>query len=116
MLLVALILVAILAIASGVATLMLGELKLSQEVPKSLRAYYAAETGIERSLYDERYGGGASDIGNPPVCSPGSGAVCLSDSEICYSLDVEVTGNSTAIKSYGCYRDVRRAIDVSWEL
>lgn len=115
LLLTLLILVSVLAIALGVVALMMGELKMSQEVPKSLKAYYAAEAGIERALYDERRGGGAVDIGDPPDCDSGSGAVCLSGSEVCYSIDAKTTGSSTTITSYGCYKGTRRAIDVSWE-
>lgn len=113
LLLTLLILTAVLAIAFGVSGLMLGEIKISQEVPKSLRAYYAAEAGIERSLYDARKGAGASDIGSPPSCV-GSGAVCLDGSDTCYSVDVVATGNPTIIKSYGCYKGVRRSIEISW--
>lgn len=111
--LVLLILTAVLAVAFGVAGLMLGEIKLSQEVPKSLRAYYAAEAGIERSLYDERKGDGASDIGSPPDCS-GGGAVCLNGSDACYSIDAKITGGSVTITSYGCSKGTRRAIEVSY--
>ncbi len=93
-------------------SLMWGEIKLSQEVPKSLKAYYAAEAGIERVLYDARKGFGANDIGSPPDCS-GGGAICLDGSDDCYSVDV-VAGTPTIIKSYGCYKDVKRAVEVSY--
>lgn len=112
LLLTLLILTAVLSIALGVAGLMLGEIKISREVPKSLRAYYAAEAGIERSLYDARKGAGASDIGSPPSCS-GGGAVCLDGSDTCYSVDV-TTGGTIIIKSYGCYKGTRRAVEVSY--
>lgn len=112
LLLVLLILTAVLAIAFGIMNLMVGEIKISREAAKSSRAYYAAEAGIERSLYDDRQGGGASDIGNPPNCS-GGGAVCLDSSDTCYSIDY-TSGDPTVIKSYGCYKGVRRAIEVSY--
>lgn len=112
LLLVLLILTAILAIAFGVTGLMLGEIKISREVPRSLRAYYAAEAGIERSLYDIRRGSGANDIGSPPSCV-GGGAVCLDGSATCYSVDI-VPGDPFVIKSYGCFKGVRRAIEVSY--
>lgn len=107
-----LVLTAILAIAFGVANLMIGEIKISQEVPRSLRAYYAAEAGIERSLFDARQGGGANDIGSPPDCS-GGGAVCLDSFEACYSVDV-IDGSPAIVKAYGCYEGARRAISVSY--
>ena len=100
-----LILAAILAIAFGVSNLMLGEIKISQEVPKSLMAYCAAEAGIERALYDDRKGAGASDI---PECS-----VAL-DNESSYGIDIHETANLVEITSWGCYKDAKRAIKVSW--
>jgi len=69
-------LIIILVIAFGVANLMLGQIKMAQEVPRSLRAYYAAEVGIEKSLYAARKETGAVNIGSPPSCTRG-GAICL---------------------------------------
>jgi len=109
-----LILTTVLVIAFSVTTIMIGELKISRETYSSLRAYSAAETGIERALYDERRGEGASDIGNPPDCSPGTpGVVCI-DTDNCYSVDFESSPSSVVIISYGCYRGARRAIEVSY--
>ena len=108
----------ILVIAFGVANLMLGQIKMAREVPRSLRAYYAAEVGIEKSLYDARRGGGASDIGDPANlanCSPGTiGVICLDDPEVCYSVDVDDSGDPVIIKSYGCYRQIKRSVEVSY--
>lgn len=112
LLLTILILTAILSIALGVSTLMLVEMKVSQEVPKSLRAYYAAEAGIERKLYEIRKEANFSDIGSGPDWCTGTGKVCL-DSDACYAVDV-TTGTTTYIKSYGCYKGVRRAIEVEY--
>lgn len=111
-----LILSAVLVIAFGVSALMLGELKLSQDVPKSLKAYYAAEAGVERILYDVRQLGSASDIGTYPYCSQGEpGVECLpADSEACYAVDYDDSGGLVTIKSAGCYRGVRRAIEISY--
>lgn len=112
-----LILIAILAIAFGIASLMYGEIKLLQEMPKSLKAYYAAETGIERKLYDIRKNSDFNDMGNPADlsdCSYGtSGVVCLESSDDCYSVNV-TTGTPTIIKAYGCYKDTKRAVEVSY--
>ena len=112
------VLVGILAVALGVTSLMVGEIKITREIPRALKAYYAAEAGIERSLYDARKGAGAGDIGSPPDCTGGT-AVCL-DSDACYSVKVIVGGtgdceaNSYCIKSYGCYERIKRSIEVSY--
>lgn len=107
-----LILSAVLAIAFGVSSLILGEVKISKNVPRSLKAYYAAETGIEKSLYDARKGAGASDVGTPPSCSDG-GAVCLDDADACYSIDF-TAGDPNIIKSFGCYKETRRAVEATY--
>ncbi len=107
-----LILTVILSIGFGIASLMLGEMKLSKDVPNSLKAYYAAETGIERKLYEIRIQGNTNDIGSPPSCI-GGGAVCLEGSDNCYSVNVDL-GTPNAIKSYGCYRGTTRAIEATY--
>lgn len=112
-----LILTVILSIAFGVASLMLGEMKLSKDVPNSLKAYYAAETGIERKLYEIRKNSDFNDIGNPADlsnCSYGTlGVFCLESSDNCYSVNV-IQGTPNIIKSYGCYKGVKRAIEVNY--
>lgn len=120
LLLVLLILTAILSIAFGVSTLMLGETKMSREVPRSLKAYYAAETGIERKLYNIRVTTPAdyNDIGTAPNWCTSATKVCL-DSDTCYAVDVIPTGAgctaaSYCIKSYGCYKGIRRAVEVDY--
>ena len=110
-----LVLATIFVIALGISGLMLGETKMSREVPRSLRAYYAAESGVEKALYDARKGAGANDIGLPPRCSSGTGAICLDvEYATCYSIDVTSTPPNLDIKSYGCYKEVRRAIEVNY--
>lgn len=97
-----LILTTVFVITFGVTNLLLGEIKLSQRIPKSLKAYYAAESGIERSLYDDRQGAGASDI-----------VECSVNLDNGSSYGVEVSGDTT-IKSWGCYSDIKRAVEVSY--
>lgn len=92
---------ALLAIAIGVSKLTLGEIKLIQDVPKSLFAYYAAEAGAEWATYQYRLN---STVSNVNSCS-----VNL-DNGSSYGIEV----NETIIKSIGCYQDIRRAIEISF--
>ena len=96
---------AILVIALGISNLIWGELKLSQDIPKSLKAYYAAEAGVEVSLYNDRQGSGAVDIAE---CS-----VSLNNES---SYGVETSGGTTTIKSWGCFKNVKRAIEISYDI
>jgi len=114
LLLTLLILSTVLVVACAVTTIMIGELKISREVYSSLRAYAAAEAGMERTLYDERQGDGASDIGSPPNCSSDTPGVACIDADNCYSVDFEKSDTSVTIKSYGCYKGARRAVEVSY--
>lgn len=118
LLLTLLILTAILSIAFGVSTLIFGETKMFQEVPRSLRAYYVAEAGIERKLYEIRQQSNFADIGSAPDWCSGAGKVCL-DPDTCYAVSVISAGpncaaDSYCIKSYGCYEGTRRAVEVSY--
>lgn len=104
LLLTLLILTTIMVIVFSVSGLMYGELKLSQDVPQSLKAYYAADSAIERSLYDDRHGAGINDI-----------AKCSVDLDNGSSYGLEYTaGNPAELKAWGCYSDVSRAIEVTY--
>lgn len=100
-----LILTVILATAFGVCNLIIGEIKISREAPKSLLAYCAAEAGIERALYEDRKGGGAINIDE---CTEPL------NNESSYGFDITVTGQDVEIISWGCYKDVKRAIEVNY--
>lgn len=102
-----LVMAAILAIALGVSRLSLGEIKLIRDIPQSLIAYYAAEAGVERGLYEKR----VNDVDlTIPDCSSGGE---LLDNGSRYS--VTVTGGTTiTIQANGCYGNIKRAIEVSF--
>lgn len=109
LLLTILIMAALLAIAIGVTRLSLGEIKLIRDIPNSLIAYYAADSGIERALYEKRINGLDLSI---PDC-PGAGSAEL-DNDSKYGVNVSQIGETVVIKSGGCYKDIRRAIEVSF--
>lgn len=96
-----LIMAALLAIAFGVSRLTMGEIRLGRDISKSLIAYYAAEAGIERAIYEERIGGGTSAI---PDCSV----------ELANNSSYGISIGTTAIMSIGCYKDISRAIEISF--
>jgi len=101
LLLTLLIMAVLLAIAFGVSRLTLGEIKLGRDISKSFIAYYAAEAGTEWAIYKQRIGGGAYAI---PDCS-----VEL-ENESSYGIDIE----GILIRSIGCYKDISRAIEISF--
>jgi len=106
LLLTLLVMAVLLSISFGVSRLALGEIKLIRDIPKALIAYYAAEAGMEWALYQYYQTGSISDVVD---CS-----VNL-DNGSSYGIEVIMSGEYvTAIKSNGCYQDLRRAVEVSF--
>ena len=100
-----LIMTILLSIALSMSTFLVSEIKIMREMGKSVTAYYAAETGIERELYEDNEVGTnySGSIGNASygvsVVDQGIGG-CAFDANYC-------------IKSVGSYKGVKRAIMIS---
>lgn len=105
LLLTLLVMIALLAIAFGVSRLSLGEVKITQDVPKSIVAYYAAEAGVERAIYEKRQNDVNLDIGECTVNL---------DNGSQYGVTVTDDGITITIRSVGCYQGVTRAIEVTF--
>lgn len=89
----------LLAIALGISAILLGQIRMAREMGNSVVAFYAADTGIENSLYNikkEDGDGNFSDI----VLANGS--------------KYTTTASFTVIKSKGDFSGVNRAIEVSY--
>ena len=56
------ILTILLGIALGISAILVGELRILRDIGYSVTAFYAADSGIERELYDKHY--------QDPGCSP----------------------------------------------
>lgn len=103
MLLVIVILSALLSISIGIFNVIFGELRISGEVADSFIALYAADRGMERTLYRDRV------LGDTSVTN-GESTVAAESSDGCYAISVgksEVqcgTGVGTCIVSTGQYR------------
>jgi hypothetical protein len=100
-----LIMTILLSIALNMSTLLVSEIKIMREMGKSVTAYYAAETGIERELYENNevgtnYSGSIGNASyNVSVVAQGIGD-CPSHAHYC-------------VKSVGSYKGVKRAIMIS---
>lgn len=106
-----LIMSAFLSVAFGLSRLSLGEIQLFRDTTRSLTAYYAAEAGVECQMFNDRLSGEV-------VCG-GSSNVCLDAGQtICYLIQVSgsyLNNNPPrTIKSSGSYKDVRRAIELTY--
>lgn len=115
LLLTMLILAGILAITIGIANLMITEIRLSSLTGQSVTAYYAAESGIEKALYEDRKGSY-----DPPA--PPSGPTTLyTSTDPAYNVSVtteedsETPGNMiVTYKSIGSYKKTNRSIEVDY--
>ena len=104
LLLTLLIMAAFLSIALGISRLSFGEIVLSKDQSKSVIAYYAAESGVECQMYSDRTG----EITCPNIC------LDPPTNSICYQLNVSGTSPNRSIKSIGTYKDVIRAVELTY--
>ena len=95
----------LLSLALGINSILLGQAKITQDIGNSVFAFAAAETGIERELYENN---------TPPFSYSGS----LGDSF--YSVQVTAPPDpsclaplSYCVKSVGTYKTINRAIYIS---
>ena len=96
----------ILLIALGVSSLMIAQLKMSGQVGYSVVAFYAAEAGAERCLYEVRKSG----AGSCPFTDVQLETVSPFDN-VFYT--VTYNGSDT-IKSIGQYLGTSRKVELTW--
>jgi len=107
-----LVIAALLGIVFGVSKLSLGETRISRDISKSLIAYYAADSGVECQMYNDR-------LLSEAVCGGGANVYLNAEHTIFYKIIVSGTylnGNTgpRTIKSNGTYQDVRRAVELEY--
>lgn len=106
LLLMTLILSVVMAISVGLSSIIITELKISTDVDKSSRAYYAAESGIEEALYLLRKERRA------PESLSGSGELG-NGASFSYTVSVDAEGK-VAIVSTGSYGGVKRSVEARY--
>lgn len=95
-LLVMVILSALFSISIGIFNVVLGELRISGEIADSFVAFYAADQGIERTLYLDRGEGLSDGYVEEKDLTSGSGG--------CYKVRLTKSGDDTQIIASGQYR------------
>jgi len=93
----------ILSIGLGISTLLIRQAKLTRGIGHSVVAFYAADSGIEQILYEDR-GVGVLD---------GYSTSTVFENNASYTVRVYKTGVTT-IKSSGGYQGKTRAIEVQY--
>jgi Tfp pilus assembly protein PilX len=102
LLLVIVLLSTILSISVGIFNVVIGEFRISGEATDSFRALYAADQGIERTLYRDRVQQALCTVVEGPDCFVASDVSVLSDA--CYTVRVSKLSGATAIAIAGQYR------------
>jgi hypothetical protein len=100
----------LLAVALGLTSIIIGGSKIAENLGYSVKAFHAADTGIEKALYNINITSGTCDNDT----SDGSFGTD-------YSYDVTMTNSGedcsatgTLITSLGQYKTVKRKIEVSY--
>ena len=101
----------LLAIGIGIAAILVAQMRMLKGMGDSVIAFYAADTGVERVLYED------PDFGDPPTeqileGSLANGATYRVTKIPKPSCPPPLPQNY-CIKSIGTFKDVRRAIEVT---
>jgi len=101
-LLTVLIMSVILAIGLGLSIILIQQTKMMVGIGNSVVAFYAADSGIEKSLYDILKKGGTGNVSENWGLNYG------------YQVTVTPCGSKSCVKSIGTYRETKRAIEVEY--
>jgi hypothetical protein len=88
------------SVVLGLIALSISGIKMVSGLENSVMSFYAANTGIEHSLYNIRKQGGTGIV---------SGAL----EEASYDVSVDVNGTVT-VRSVGAYMETKRIIEVNY--
>jgi len=97
----------LLALALGISAILLSQTKVIKEMGNSVIAFYAANTGIERTLYEISQG---AQIGDEFTETLENGSQY---SAKIIALNGDCPAPNYCIKSTGIYKETRRAIRIS---
>ena len=105
----------VLAVALGLSSILVSQIRMSSEMRDSIKAFYAADTGVERALFDkanpsDNYNGtldNGAEYNVTVVCSP-SYLSCPPP----LVMDGDCSGSYFCYKSIGIYKGIKRAIEI----
>ena len=92
----------ILAIGLGLSIILIQQTKMMVGIGNSVVAFYAADSGIEKSLYDILKKGGTGNVSENWGLNYG------------YQVTVTPCGSKSCVKSIGTYQETKRAIEVEY--
>lgn len=112
----------ILAIGLGVNAILIKQIKMTEEIGHSVKAFYAADSGIEQALYDlyklpvshQPIQTGTCGSANFEVRLKCGTSVLPADCPSGLQVDSSCSANNICIKSLGNYQKVKRAIEIKY--
>jgi hypothetical protein len=110
----------LLAMALGLSTILVSQIKMIRGMEKSVIAFYAADTGIERVLFALRKENYLPSSAGEEPCGVSFDCPALLEGEATYTIkiidftisDSKIT--SIQINTKGVYKDTQRAIEVNY--
>lgn len=114
-----LILTVLLSLALGLSTILVGQIRMIKRMGDSVISFFAADTGIERILYEDKMCRlpGCNDLAwsclDTVNCDDGLAAGTLSDSLGEATYQVDFNDGATSTLSKGIYRETQRAAQVT---
>jgi Tfp pilus assembly protein PilX len=100
----------LLAIVLGLATLIIGGSKMTRNMSYSVKAFHAADTGIEKALYNIKFTSGTCDDSS----SDGTFATDYNYDVTMSNSGGDCSNSGTLITSVGQYQTVKRSLEVTY--
>lgn len=106
----------LLAITLGLGTILVSQIRMIKEMGDSVNSFYAADTGVERILYEDKMcrQSGCGSLSwsclDTVNCDDGRSAGTVSGVLGSANYQASVNDSATSISSQGIYRGTRRAI------
>lgn len=105
----------LLAVALGITTILIGQIRIVKGMADSVVSFYAADTGLERVLYEDKMCRlpGCAGLSWPCVdtvnCDDGRSAGTVSGNLGNAIYQINMNNGATSISSQGMYKGTRRA-------
>ena len=112
----------ILAAGLGLSGIFIQQTRMMREIGYSVASFYAADSGVERWLYDlykspppyqETYSGSCGQASYEATVKCGA-SVSLEDCPSNFEIDSNCNASNYCIKSVGSYKKVKRAIEIRY--
>ncbi len=105
-----------LASVLGLVNIFISSLAISSNIHFSTVAFYAADSGLEGALFQDRNGSGLLDPFTCDTSTPPDGDTCLSNltNSATYTYTVKGVTPNRSIVSQGSFRGVQRSVEIDY--